>query len=118
MRYRLVAFSGVLVLRRITTSDVSARQAQSQVNPFITDLDALFTEALAGIGNPDLVQVCAERRRCSDPIIELSSSLGNAILQSTCSCALLCSIYFSPRDVSSDFQSVASPLAEAALFLE
>jgi hypothetical protein len=63
MRYRLVVFSGVLVLRRITTSDVSARQAQSQVNPFITDLDALFTEALAGTGDSDLVKMCAEWRR-------------------------------------------------------
>jgi hypothetical protein len=55
---------------------------------------------------------------CSDPIIEQSSSLGNAILQSMCSCALLSSIYSSRRDASSDFQSAASPLAEAALFLE
>jgi hypothetical protein len=52
----------MLVLGRITASNVPARQAQSQVKPGIANPDAVFTIVFLRPGDFDFAQVCATRR--------------------------------------------------------
>jgi len=47
----------MLVLRRVTTSNISASQAQAQMNPCVACLNALFTNMLTGLADFDLIQV-------------------------------------------------------------
>jgi hypothetical protein len=52
-------FGGVLVLRRIATTDISADKTEPQVNPSITHLYAFFANVLGGRPDFDLVEVGA-----------------------------------------------------------
>jgi hypothetical protein len=52
-------FGGVLVLRRVATSNVSARQAHPEMHPRVTDLHTVFTDMLGGLGYFDLIEVSA-----------------------------------------------------------
>jgi hypothetical protein len=54
-------FRGVLVLGRVATPHMPARQAQAQVNPFIAGLNAVLTDMFVGFRDFDLVQVSAFR---------------------------------------------------------
>src|SRR5260370_32853292 len=55
----LKMFGGVLVLRRIAATHLPAGHAHAQVNPGVTDLDAVFTDVLLGRRDLDLVQMFA-----------------------------------------------------------
>lgn len=50
---------GVLILRRIATTDISADKAETQVNPSITHFYALFANVLGGRPDFDLVEMGA-----------------------------------------------------------
>jgi hypothetical protein len=56
---------GVLVLRGIAASDVSAFEAHPQVNPGVPGFYAVLANALVGLGKFDLIQVRAFPRHCS-----------------------------------------------------
>ena len=47
----------VLVLRRITTPHMSARQTQAQMHPRIAHLDAFFANTYVGVLNFNLVEM-------------------------------------------------------------
>ena len=53
----LKMLGSVLVLRRVTASDVPALQAHAEVDPPVADLDAVFTDMLVRIGELDLVRM-------------------------------------------------------------
>jgi hypothetical protein len=46
---------GMLVLRGVATTHMPARQAETQVNPGITQLDAFFADVLARAGYLNLI---------------------------------------------------------------
>ena len=50
---------GVLVLGRVATSYMSTAEAQAQVDPCVSRLNAFFTDMLIGFCDFDLVQVGA-----------------------------------------------------------
>jgi hypothetical protein len=50
-------FRCVLVLRGVTTADVSAFQAETQVDPGVTGLKAVFADVFVGTGELDLIEV-------------------------------------------------------------
>src|SRR5438876_7625824 len=50
---------GVLVLRRIAAAHVAAGKAQPQFHPGVAGLDAIFTLALTGAGDFDLIEMVA-----------------------------------------------------------
>lgn len=50
-------FGGVFILRRVTAAHMPADKAQTQVNPGIASLNAVFAHMLVGLSNLDLVQV-------------------------------------------------------------
>jgi hypothetical protein len=52
-------FGGVLVLRRIAAADVPALEAQTQVNPRIAHLHALFAFVLVRLPDLNRIEMCA-----------------------------------------------------------
>lgn len=44
----MVVFGGMLVGRAVTTANMPADQADAQIEPFVTDLQAIFTTLRAG----------------------------------------------------------------------
>jgi hypothetical protein len=48
---------GVLVLRGVATTDVSALQAHPQMHPSISGFNAVFAYILVCAGNPDLIEM-------------------------------------------------------------
>jgi hypothetical protein len=50
-------FGGVLVLGRITTTHMPARQTQPQMNPRIAHLDAFFANMFVGVLNFNLIEM-------------------------------------------------------------
>jgi hypothetical protein len=57
---RLVEMLGcVLVLGRVATTNVSATQAQAQVNPRVAGFDTVLTHMLIGFSDFDLIKVGA-----------------------------------------------------------
>ncbi len=48
---------GVLVLRRIAAPHMAASQTETQVNPGISSLNAIFANVLVGILEFDLIQM-------------------------------------------------------------
>src|SRR5258708_3216180 len=55
----LKMFSGVLILRRIAAAHMPPGHAHAQVNPGVTDFDAVFTDLLVGFRDLDLIQMFA-----------------------------------------------------------
>lgn len=49
----------MLVFRRITAAHVAAFQAQTQVDPPISNFHAIFTDMLVGAGQLDVVEMSA-----------------------------------------------------------
>lgn len=71
---RLVeVFGSVLIFRGVTAADVPANQAQPQMDPRVSTLDALFADVLGGLAKLNLIEMCAlfghfsssYRRRCN-----------------------------------------------------
>ena len=52
-------FCRVLVLRRVTAADVTARHAKTQVHPRVANLQAVFTTLRARSDFANLIQMCA-----------------------------------------------------------
>lgn len=50
---------GVFILRRITAADMSAFQAQPQMDPGVSHFHAVFTNVLVGGCNADLIEMSA-----------------------------------------------------------
>jgi len=50
-------FCGVLVFRRIATTNVAAAQTQAQMNPSVAYLEAFFAAFGLWFDGPDLIQV-------------------------------------------------------------
>jgi hypothetical protein len=57
-------FGCMLVLGRITTTNVSTFQAKPQMNPGVAHFDAFFAHVCIGVGNPYLLEVCTCRGHC------------------------------------------------------
>ena len=62
---RVEMFGGMLVFRRIATADVATDHAEAEVDPNVTDLEALFADAGGWSDGPNLIQVCAGLHFCS-----------------------------------------------------
>jgi hypothetical protein len=60
-------FGGVLVLRRIATTDTPAGKTKAQMDPCIARLHALFTNMLAGRLDFDLIQMGASVMHFASP---------------------------------------------------
>ena len=58
-------FGGMLVFRRIATGDVTTDYAEAEVDPSVSDLEALFAAAGGWSDGPNLIQVCAGLHFCS-----------------------------------------------------
>jgi hypothetical protein len=52
-------FAGMLVRRRVAATDMSAGKTQTQMDPTIAGLDAVFTHMFIGMRNPDLIKMSA-----------------------------------------------------------
>jgi hypothetical protein len=52
-------FGGVFVLGRIATSDMTASQTETQVNPGVASPQTVFTSPFVSVRNFDLIQVRA-----------------------------------------------------------
>jgi hypothetical protein len=50
--------AGMLVLRRIATSNVAALQAHSQVDPIVADLHAIFANVDVRVRQSNCLQMC------------------------------------------------------------
>jgi hypothetical protein len=55
----LEVLGGMLILRRVATSDMTAAQAQSQMHPAVADLDAVFANVFVRASDLDLIQMAA-----------------------------------------------------------
>jgi hypothetical protein len=56
---RLKMLGRVLVFGRVTAADMSAAQAQSELNPSVAGLQAIFASLRAGCNVMDLIEVGA-----------------------------------------------------------
>jgi hypothetical protein len=62
---------GVLVLRRIAASDVSAGKAQAQVDPVIPHLQAFLASPGVRVDVMNLIQVGTFRHIRSSPLVDI-----------------------------------------------
>jgi hypothetical protein len=60
-------FGSMFVLRRIAAAHLPAYHAHPQVNPFIANLDAIFTDMRVGGRNLNLIQMLALRSHFQFP---------------------------------------------------
>ena len=58
----------VFIFRGIATADVSAFQAQSQMDPRVPQFDAVLADVFLGTGNLDLVEMRTFSSHCDSPL--------------------------------------------------
>jgi hypothetical protein len=59
MVHRVKVVGRVLVFGRVAAADMSAAQAQSEMNPGVADLEAIFASLRAGCDVMDLIEMGA-----------------------------------------------------------